>query len=113
MTVTTDLATMRAAVQRVLARGAAPLSDEALEALRLQLRGHIQLLGPEVERAARRLPSGDIRRECALTVAGEARMRLRLGPGDTLYVRYAVVQMLARSVSALCDHHEKLRDGTG
>ncbi|WP_171113952.1 MULTISPECIES: DUF6415 family natural product biosynthesis protein [Streptomyces] len=100
---------MRAAVQRVLARGADPLSDEELESLRLQLRRHIQMLIPEVERAARRLPRGDIPRECALTGAGEARMRLRLGPGDTLTVRVAVVQKLARSVRNLCDHNEKLR----
>ncbi|MGW0185537.1 DUF6415 family natural product biosynthesis protein [Streptomyces sp. NPDC003362] len=104
-----DLTSMRAAVQRVLARGAEPLSDEALEFVRLQLREHIQVLIPEVERAARDLPRGDIPREGALSAAGEARMRLRLGPGDTLVVRVAVVQRLARSVRSLCDHLEELR----
>ncbi|MCF0077721.1 DUF6415 family natural product biosynthesis protein [Streptomyces lomondensis] len=102
---------MRVATQRVLAQGAAPLSDEQLETLRLQLRGHIQLLGPEIERAAQRLPKGDSLRECALTSAGEARMRLLLGPGDTVVVRVAVVQKLARSVRALCDQYEQLGGG--
>lgn len=101
-----DLDTMRSATERVLGRGSEPLTDEHLETLRLQLRGHIQLLIPEVEQAVSLLPRGDISRERALTCAGEARMRLRLGPGDTLAVRFSVLHRLARSVRALCDYHE-------
>jgi hypothetical protein len=103
-----DITTMRAATGRVLGRGAGPLSDEGLETLRLQLRGHLQLLHPEVERAASLLPRGDDLRERALTGVGEARMKLRLGPGDTLFVRLSVVKKLARSVRALCDDYESL-----
>jgi hypothetical protein len=101
-----DIATMRAEVQRLLVRGAELLSDEELETLRLQLRGHIALLIPEVEQAVSLLPRGDRRRERALTCAGEARMRLRLGPGNTLAVRYSVLHRLARSVRVLCDCYD-------
>ncbi|MGW0823560.1 DUF6415 family natural product biosynthesis protein [Streptomyces sp. NPDC002845] len=103
-----DVATMRAAVDRVLARGAEPLSDEDLETLRRQLRGHIQLLIPAVERAAVRLPRGHRARDRALCCVGEARVRLRLGRGDTLFVRVSVVHRLARSVRTLCGHLEHL-----
>jgi hypothetical protein len=101
-----DITTMRAETERLLTRGAEPLSDEGLETMRLQLRGHIQLLIPEVEQSVSGLPRGDASREYALTCAGEARMRLRLGPGNTLAVRYSVLHRLARSVRDLCDCYE-------
>ncbi|GCB49490.1 DUF6415 family natural product biosynthesis protein [Streptomyces sp. NL15-2K] len=98
-----DITTMHADAERLLARGPEPLSDEELETVRLRLRGYIQLLIPEVEQSVSPLPWGDSRREHALTCAGEARMRLWLGPGNTLPVRYSVLHRLARSVLALCD----------
>ncbi|MFF3878761.1 DUF6415 family natural product biosynthesis protein [Streptomyces sp. NPDC001978] len=102
---------MREGAHRLLAIGAEPLPDGALEILRLQLRGHIELLIPEVERAALGLPKDDIPRACALACTGEARMRLRLGPGDLIVTRVSVVQKLSRSVRALCDHLENLGGG--
>ncbi|MGW0824686.1 DUF6415 family natural product biosynthesis protein [Streptomyces sp. NPDC002845] len=103
-----DLKTMRAATDRVLARGAEPLSDEDLETLRLQLRGHIELLIPTVERAAVRRPKGWDSRDRALSCAGEARVLLRVGRGDTLFVRVSVVHRLARLVRRPCGHLEDL-----
>jgi hypothetical protein len=105
-----DIETMRAEAERLLVRGVElPSGDEALDSLRLELRGHIQVLVPEVEKLGASLPRDDIRRrEAALTCAGEGRMRLRLGRGDTLDVRVSVVQRLARTVSALCSYYELL-----
>ncbi|MPY53856.1 hypothetical protein FPZ41_36965 [Streptomyces sp. K1PN6] len=79
-----------------------------METLRLQLRGHLDVLIPAVERAAARLPKGDgVRDRTRLSVA-EARMRLRLGPGETLFLRVSVLLRLARSARSLCEHLENL-----
>ncbi|MGW5433831.1 DUF6415 family natural product biosynthesis protein [Streptomyces sp. NPDC004059] len=99
---------MREGARWLPTTGAAPVCAEELETLRLQLRGHIRLLIPAVEQAASRLPKDDIPRACALACCGEAGMRLRLGPGDNIIHRTAMVQKLSRSVLALCDHYENL-----
>jgi hypothetical protein len=103
-----DITTMRTAVHRLLAEHADMPGAEELETLTLQLRGHIQLLIPEVEAAALRLPKDNIPRACALACIGESRMKLRLGAGNNNSVRMAVAVKLARSVNALCDHYENL-----
>ncbi|MFJ3811578.1 DUF6415 family natural product biosynthesis protein [Streptomyces sp. NPDC090073] len=103
-----DIATMRAAARRLLDQDAQESAPVELETLSLQLRGHIQLLIPEVRDKASALPKSDIPRACALACIGEAEMRLRLGPGDNGAVHRTVVTKLARSVNALCDHFENL-----
>lgn len=100
--------TMRVAARRLLAEDAEPPTLDELATLTLQLRGHITVAVPEVEAAAGRLPEGDVPRACALACVGEARMRLGLEPGPTLPAGIAHAQRLARSVNALCDHHENL-----
>ncbi|MFF7530313.1 DUF6415 family natural product biosynthesis protein [Streptomyces bobili] len=104
-----DIATMRATVRRLLAADAEPLTPDELSTLAPLLRGHINALVPTVEIAARHLPKDDVPRTCAMACVGEARMRLRLGDGDTETVRAAVAVRLARSVNALADHYENLR----
>ncbi|KUJ39106.1 hypothetical protein ADL25_22295 [Streptomyces sp. NRRL F-5122] len=100
-------------------RRAVPLMDpespapapEELQTLNALMRGHIQLLIPEVESMATALPMEDIPRACALACVGEARMRLRIGwPEDSEAVRLSVARKLARSVNALCDHWENLTE---
>ncbi|MFG3586638.1 DUF6415 family natural product biosynthesis protein [Streptomyces sp. NPDC047990] len=102
-----DLATMRAAVRQLLGESAPP-GPEFLETLVLQIRGHIQLLIPEVQHVADRLPKNDIPRYCALACLGEARRKLSLPAGGSLSRDLAHARRLARVLNALCDHHENL-----
>jgi hypothetical protein len=104
-----DEDTMRAAARRLLIADAPRPSSDELALLILQLRGHIDLLIPEVDAATLGLPKDDVPRACALACVGEARMRLRLGDGDTDIVRLSVATKLARSVNALCDHLTNLK----
>ncbi|WP_282703265.1 DUF6415 family natural product biosynthesis protein [Streptomyces sp. CC219B] len=106
-----DIATMRAAVDRLLDPDAAPealpLDAAGLETLTLQLRGHIQLLLPEIEQAARLLPKASIPRYCLLACAGEARERLRAEPSERFGGAVGLARRLARALNALCDHYEQ------
>ncbi|MGW4545506.1 DUF6415 family natural product biosynthesis protein [Streptomyces violaceorubidus] len=77
----------------------------ALDTFAVTMRGMIEVLAPEVEALAHKQPEDDVPRACALACVGEARMRLRLGEGDSAPVRQSVVIKLARSVNALCDHY--------
>ncbi|MFH9005509.1 DUF6415 family natural product biosynthesis protein [Streptomyces afghaniensis] len=107
-----DLATMRETAQRLLGPDSGPDAlppvDEELDTLIAQLRGHLDLLMPEVEQAAGRLPTNSPTRHGALTCAGEARRRLRVPElscarltGSVMYAR-----RLARVLVALCEHYE-------
>ncbi len=103
-----DIAAMRVSARRLLAEDVAlPVLDE-LDTLALTLREHIQLLIPEVAKAAAREPKDSVPRYCALACLGEARNKLRLGADGTLPIRLASARKLARVVSALCDHYENL-----
>jgi hypothetical protein len=103
-----DPATMRAAALRLLAEDAELPSDEELDTLTVQLRGHLMLAIPIVEALADRLPEDDVPRACARAGITEARTRLGLEPRQALPARIAHAQRLARSVNALCDHYENL-----
>ncbi|MFD8739414.1 DUF6415 family natural product biosynthesis protein [Streptomyces sp. NPDC059618] len=102
---------MRACTRRLLAEDARVPASEELEALTLQLRGHIELLIPEVEETAGRLPKDDIPRYCALACTGEARGKLRARPRPGHATELAHARRLARVVNALVDHHENLDAG--
>ncbi|MET9762076.1 DUF6415 family natural product biosynthesis protein [Streptomyces sp. NPDC006372] len=112
-----DVATMRETAHHVLGPdnvpNAVPPAGEELDTLTAALRGHIELLVPEVERAARRLPENAPTRSSALACVGEASSKLRapeLGfavlAGSVMYAR-----RLARVLVALCDHYETVIAG--
>ncbi|MET8824806.1 DUF6415 family natural product biosynthesis protein [Streptomyces sp. NPDC004610] len=104
-----DITTMRRAVQRLLGPAADPPGEHDIDTLTLQLRGHIMLVIPEIERLAATLPAEDIPRACAVEGVAEARRRLDAQPRSTvLPAGIAHAQRLARSVRALCDHYETL-----
>lgn len=106
------VATMRETAQLILAPDAAPDALPAgaaeLDTLTATLRGHLELLAPEVERAAGRLPKGSIPRFCAQACVGEARGKLRAEPKPGLSGAVAHARRLARVLNALCDHYEAL-----
>lgn len=79
-----------------------------LEALTSTYRGHIETLIPAVQAQAERLPSGHPNRVTALVCVGQARIHLRLGPGDTDAIRGSIASRMARSVRTLCGHYDRL-----
>ncbi|NUP18879.1 MAG: hypothetical protein HOZ81_22880 [Streptomyces sp.] len=107
-----DIDTMRAAVDRLLdaVPDALPSAPGEIETLILQLRGHLELLLPEVEETASRLPRSSVPRFCALACTGEARERLRSGPTPRFGGPIGHARRLARTLNALCDHWEALTE---
>ncbi|MBD0838767.1 DUF6415 family natural product biosynthesis protein [Streptomyces sp. TRM68416] len=107
-----DIATMRDVIDRLLDPDVAfellVLEPDEMETLFLQLRGHIELLVPEVEQAARKLPRHCIPRYCVLACLGEAREKLRAGPAARFGGLPGHARRLARVLNALCDHYEQL-----
>ncbi|MEU0242732.1 DUF6415 family natural product biosynthesis protein [Streptomyces sp. NPDC006235] len=92
---------------------ALPPADAELGTLIAQLRGHLELLMPEVEQAAGRLPTNSPARHGALTCAGEARRKIRVPEpsrarlsGSVMYAR-----RLARVLVTLCEHYEIVSAG--
>ncbi|MGW4519164.1 DUF6415 family natural product biosynthesis protein [Streptomyces sp. NPDC004393] len=81
---------------------------EELAGLTGLLRGHMQLIIPEVEGAAGKLPEDDVPRYCALACIGEAHAKLRATTGAGPHRAAAHARKLARSLMALCDHYEAL-----
>ena len=71
-----DLETMRESAGMVLNRDGAPEAvppaGDELDTLTAALRGHIALLAPEVDQAARLLPENNPTRASALACVGEA-----------------------------------------
>lgn len=107
-----DIETMREVVNRLLDPDAAPdvlpPTAEELDTLTLQIRGHLDLLMPEVEQAALRLSKQSIPRYCMLACLGEARGKLSKQPASGEYGALVHARRLARALNALCDHHETL-----
>ncbi|WP_351230161.1 DUF6415 family natural product biosynthesis protein [Streptomyces sp. NPDC002133] len=101
-----DVVEMRKTTARVLAQDAAAPAGEKLQMLTSLFEGNIQLLVPEVQKVAGRLPETDIPRACALACCGEARARLTPRGISSDPVKQAV--RLARSVNALLDHLQNL-----
>ncbi|WP_405794772.1 DUF6415 family natural product biosynthesis protein [Streptomyces sp. NBC_01506] len=95
-----DIATMREAVQRLLGPAADLPGESEVDTLILQLRGHLNLLIPELEQQG---GSGD---PLAAAGIGEAHRRLSGGPSALGPMRHAI--LLARSVVVLCAHWERL-----
>ncbi|MFE7277736.1 DUF6415 family natural product biosynthesis protein [Streptomyces sp. NPDC057623] len=106
-----DVATMRSTAAPVLGPDdgpdAFPPNAAGLETLDSTLRGHLELLIPEVQRAAGPRPK-DVQTYCALACVGEARRKLTVDAGATLPSRVRQVRRLARVLLALCEHYERL-----
>lgn len=111
-----DIETMRTSARRLLVEDAIQPNADELDTLTLTLRGHMELLAPEVEAIAGREPKDSIPRYCALACVGEARGKLRAGQGLGIGGTVVYARKLARSLNALCDHWENLsgvRPGAG
>lgn len=100
-----DIHTMRETARLALAD--APDTDD-LSVLAETLRGHLRVLIPAVSELATTKPRDELNKFCARAGVAEAQNKLRMGDGDALAIRVSVVQKLARSVTALCNHYERL-----
>jgi hypothetical protein len=113
-TVPVDIAMMRETARILLGPDATPdalpPAPNELDTLTARLRGHLELLAPEVERVASKLPENSIPRYCALACIGEARGKLRAEPRPGPGGGAAYARRLARVLKALCDHLEQLAD---
>lgn len=108
-----DIATMRDTINRVLdpdaVPNALPPSRDELQTFTTTLRGHIAVLAPEVEQAARcRLKAGSTPKYTVLQCAWEARSRLEAEPSSRTGGPIGHARRLARSLNALLDHYERL-----
>ncbi|MEU6071573.1 DUF6415 family natural product biosynthesis protein [Streptomyces sp. NPDC047082] len=103
-----DIDTMRASIGRLLPPDVVAPTGKDLATLTGLLRGHMELLIPEVRAVAAKLPRDDVPRYCALACAGEASGRLRSRPSPAPGGDLAYARRLARSLNALVDHYEAL-----
>lgn len=101
-----DTDTMREHAKRALNEVFDSAKD--LDQLILALRGHINLMIPEVEAVIIKHPRDYIPAICARACVGEARRRVAMGDGDTITLRVSVSQKLARMVDALMRHYTEL-----
>ncbi|MFF4361020.1 DUF6415 family natural product biosynthesis protein [Streptomyces sp. NPDC001604] len=110
-TVPVDIDTMRHSISQLLGPDAQPPAGEGLATLQGLLRGHLQLLIPEVEHAALKRDTDDVPRYVALACIGEARTRLRttVHEGEQ-HGTLVHARRLARRLTALCDHYEALTE---
>ncbi|MGW0824464.1 DUF6415 family natural product biosynthesis protein [Streptomyces sp. NPDC002845] len=107
-----DIETMRAGARRLLGPddgpGMLPPPADEMNTLTRLLRGHLELLAPEVEQAAGELKEGSILRYSALGCVWEARSRLEAEPGRRYGGAAGHARRLARVLNVLCDHYETL-----
>ncbi|MFB8777970.1 DUF6415 family natural product biosynthesis protein [Streptomyces broussonetiae] len=73
-----------------------------------EFQADLEWLVPRVEQLAAALPEGDGPARMALAGVSEARQRLDLPEASGLQGEVRRVERLARSVLALCDHHDVL-----
>ncbi|MFI8537505.1 DUF6415 family natural product biosynthesis protein [Streptomyces aquilus] len=109
-----DIATMRSVVNRLLDSDAVadvlPSAPGELQTLTLQLRGHLELLLPEIEEKAVRLPRQSIPRYLALACVDEAREKLHAEPTPRFGGPVGHARRLARTLNAAADHYEALTE---
>ncbi|WP_256103477.1 DUF6415 family natural product biosynthesis protein [Streptomyces sp. ODS05-4] len=102
-----DVATLRVTAGQALAAGAGT-PGPGLSDLSDALRGHVQLLVPEVRALARELPAEDAAAQAAKATCDEAWRRLHTPRGFGPDAAWHQARRLARSVQSLCDHYETL-----
>lgn len=103
-----DVETMRVTSRLVLGLSRPPSTGE-LALLVAQLRGHLQVMIPEVETiAARQSQSSDLAACLALACAREARRKLAIPDRTSPAGQLALALRLARILDALCNHHDAL-----
>lgn len=103
-----DIPGMRATVARLLGPEVLQPAADEVPTLISTLRGHLQLVIPEVEAITDRLPKDDIPRYCARACIGEARGKLAAHHRADYAGSVAYARRLARVLNALCDHYETL-----
>ncbi|MGW4885650.1 DUF6415 family natural product biosynthesis protein [Streptomyces murinus] len=105
-----DTVTMRETAARALGSegetDAPPPAPENLDILISQLRGHLELLIPEVEKVLGRLPKDGTARYCASACVGEACGKLQTRPAPRADGEVEYARSLARVLRALLDHFE-------
>ncbi|MGW1728609.1 DUF6415 family natural product biosynthesis protein [Streptomyces sp. NPDC002306] len=112
-TLTVDVAAIRWNISLLLPhRQALPLTHDELAALTDFLRTHTRLLIAQVEQAAARRPAEDVPRYVALACARQAHTKLHAHPGPGPHGPLIYARRLARTLAALCDHHEALTNVT-
>lgn len=79
-----------------------------LDMMMARMRGHLEVLAPEIEQAAQRLDEGSIPRYTALGCVWEARSRLEAKPSPRTGGAVGHARRLARVLNALCDQYEAL-----
>lgn len=102
-----DIETMRATARRAHNLRTPPPAED-LRLLLSQLRGHLELMIPEVEERADREIHEAVLRYCAL--AGVAEARRKLDPESTPGVHGGMTyaRRLARALDGLCQHYADL-----
>lgn len=104
-----DIAMMRGTIGRLLLPDGQPApAGVELETLTLLLRGHMELIIPEIQAVTDGLPEDDVPRYCAMACLGESRMRLNAQPSPVPGGELAYARRLARALTALCDHYQAL-----
>lgn len=76
------------------------------------IRGHLALLVPEVEAAAKQLPEESVPRHLALGYVWEARSRMAAEPSTRTGGAVAQARRMARVLVGLCDQYEALGGGS-
>ena len=99
--------TMRTAATWFLDQTTLPRHEE-LAVWSRDLTAFLEQLMPRLEERAAKLPANDVPARVAMVGVGEARRRLYEKGAAGLHGETERVRRLARSVVALCDHHDTL-----
>ncbi|QOV38777.1 hypothetical protein IM697_10580 [Streptomyces ferrugineus] len=105
------IVSMRAAATWFLDQRTLPRHESAKKYHR-DLAAFVEHLIPAVEQLAAALPKDDVPAQVAMAGVGEARRRLHEPEAAGLLGEVERVKRLARSVVALCDHHDALKGST-
>jgi hypothetical protein len=103
---------MRDTARRVLSLEKPPTRED-LEMLTAELRGHVQLLVPEIRTLIRAQPAGDLHAGIAQIGIEEASRRLTTPLGFGPDAAHRRARKLALSVCSLCDHYEHFSPPAG